>query len=388
MRYVKGWNWGGAPSDPDVRVASSQLRKDSAGEAKKKKHHYISVTYMEGFCAADGRIWTYRSEAPTTPHPKRPPDVACTNYYYSQKREDGAYDHNSVENLWSAVETVWPETLRAVRARKLSLAISFNVLGMMSITAVRVPAARQRQELILAAKLRAQFVAAEKLGKLPPEYERYAGQLDTIPVGINPQQSLNSMGDDFRRYGELCFKLGFEILHNTTDLPFITSDNPVCIYDPRTPPGLRRPYEYDGEVELIFPLDAKTLLRGSNRLRPVNQVGAHRTLAHRDAVLKYNKTIAQFAYGLALASDRSSDSVIARHAPRGPTIEIDVSGPPQDIKIIWRHAFGPKPQLSPFIDTPEKIARFEAQVAAQASSGAGSGNKPSIRSASTRRRSR
>ena len=365
MKYTPDRNWGDVPDDPDVRVHSRLLHRAGEGAPAKKRHHFISVTYMEGFTADDGRILAYRLAKPDQPHPKRPEEAAFSNHYYSQIREDGTRDDNGFEDLWGAIETVWPETMRAVHTGRVSPAVSFNLLGMVAISHVRVPAARQRHELLLAAKLRAQVVGAEKIGLLPEELKRYAGQLDTVPVGINPQQSILSMKEDFLALGELCFKLGFEVLHNQTDLPFITSDNPVCLYDPSIPPGLRRPYEYEGQVELLFPLDRKTMLRGSNRLGPTNQVVRHGKLTDIDRVRKYNATVARFAYAEVLARDRSSQDAIVRHAGKCPTIEMEISGGPGDTKIVWRHCFGPRPNLSPFIDTPEKAARLEAQMAAR-----------------------
>ena len=153
------------------------------------------------------------------------------------------------------------------------------------------------------------------------------------------------------------------MLHNETDLPFITSDNPVCLYDPRQPPGQRRPYDYDGQVELICPLDSKTLLRGSHRLRPVNQIVRHGRITDRGAVARANNTLSQFAYGLALASDRASDAVIALHSARCPTVSIKVVEKPRGADIVWRHVFGPRPKLSAYIDTPKKAARLEAELA-------------------------
>jgi len=360
----EAWEWGNVPDDPDVRAASRLLGKAGEGAPKKKRHHYVAATYLQGFCGTDGKVWAYHLDNPAKPQPSRPESIGFSNYYYSQVRADGTRDDNSFEDLWGAFETVWPETIKAIRAGRVSLATSFNVLGMVGIMGVRVPAARHRHELLLAAKMRSEAQTMERFGILPEEYQRYAGELDTIPVGINPQQSIPTMMADLRSFGDLCFQIGCEVLHNETDLPFITSDNPVCIYDPRPSPGQRRPYDYDGQIELICPLDSKTLLRGSHRLRPVNQIVRHCRVTDRGAVARINNTLSQFAYGLAFASDRTSDAVIALHSTRCPTVSIKVAEKPCGADIIWRHVFGPRPKLSAYIDTPEKAARLEAELAA------------------------
>ena len=360
------WDWGNVPDDPDVRAASRMLGRAGEGAPAKKRHHYVATTYLDGFTTPEGKLWTYFLDNPLNPRPSRPEAVGYSNYYYSQLRPDGTRDDNSFEDLWSAIETVWPETMVAIRGGRVSPATSFNVLGMVGITGVRVPAARHRHELLLAAKMRAEAKALERAGVLPKELQRYAGQLDTVPVGINPQQSIPTMMTDLRRFGDLCFQIGFEVVHNDTDLPFITSDNPVAIYDPRSPPGQRRPYEYERQVELICPLDASTLLRGHSRIRPVNEISRHVRISDRSAIARLNNTLAQFAYGLVLASDRSSDGVIALQANRCPTLSIKVVETPKGGDIIWRHVFAPRPQLPAYIDTPEKAERLEAEMAAAA----------------------
>lgn len=357
-------SWGGVPADPDVRPFSYNDVSREGGRRNNKRHHFVSVTYMNGFLDAGGRLHAYRADSPASPLHIPPVSIGYEKFYYSQRMPDGTQENHRFEDLWNAIESVWPETMRAVATRRLSPAISFNLLGMATIMKTRVPAARERNAILIATKLRAEVQAAEELGLLAPELERYAGELETVPVGVNPHETLLAMNADFKAFGDLCFRLGFEVLHNKSGVPFITSDNPVCIYDPDKPTHTRRPYVHGDRSELIFPLNAWTLLRGSDRLLPVNQVVRHRSLNDRAKVGRMNRTIAQFAYRLILASDRSADGLALRYSATVPTVEVQVLRTPKEIKIVWNHVFGPWPTLYPFIDTPEKAARLEAQTAA------------------------
>lgn len=294
----------------------------------------------------------------------QPSAIGYENYYYSQKLPEGGQENHRYEDLWNTIETVWPETVRALQARRLSPAISFNVQGMQTIMRVRVPATRDRHALMLEAKLRSQSKALEEIGALPPELERYAGQFDTVPVGINPHETLLAMQDEFKAFGDLCFRLGFEVLHNKTNTPFLTSDNPVCTYDPRRPLPARTPYDHSGKIELLFPVTAWMLVRGSNKRGPVNVISRHRDITDKQVVRRFNRTIAQFAYRMTLGRDRSSDDLVRSHAALVPTIKTNVQRRGNEIQILWRHVFGPRPALSPYIDTPEKAARLEACLAA------------------------
>ena len=72
----------------------------------------------------------------------QPSAIGYENYYYSQPLPDGGQENHRFEDLWRSIETVWPETVRALEARRLSPAISFNVQGMETIMRARVPATR------------------------------------------------------------------------------------------------------------------------------------------------------------------------------------------------------------------------------------------------------
>lgn len=350
--------------DGDVTPFTRNDPVRNGADRSNRKHHFVSITYMKGFADERGRVQVYRAEEPDKPHPTQPSATGFEIQYYSQPLPQGGHEHHRFEDLWSCIEDEWPHTVRALRDKRLSPAISINVLGMVSIMRVRVPAARDRTAIMLEAKLRSECQALEAIGKLSLEYEEYAGKLDTVPIGIPPQRTLLAMNASFGEMGNLCFRLGFEVLHNRTGIPFITSDNPVCYYDPRRTPSARRPYEDEDEVELIFPVSADMMLRGSTRLRPVNAISRHRTVSDRLAVRRLNRTVAQFAYRMSIAQDRSSDDLIRTHSALVPTVVTEVRHRGTNIHILVTEVFGPKPKLSQFIDTPEKAARLQSKLEA------------------------
>jgi len=351
--------WGNVPiDDDDVRPFSILNPVGGDSNRNNRRHHFVSAVYMDGFADERGRVQVYRCEAPEDPHPMNPRAIGFERDYYSQKLPEGGQENHRFEDLWNTIETVWPETVKALTARRLSLAISFNILGMQAIMRARVPATRDRHALMLEAKLRTEHQVAEEIGTLPPELERYAGQFHTVPIGINPHETLLAMNSEFKNFGDLCFRLGFEVLHNKTSTPFLTSDNPVCSYDPRQALHARTPYEHSGEVELIFPVSACMLVRGSSKRGPVNVISRHRDISDSQKVRQLNRTIAQFSYRLTIGQDRSSDDLIRAHAAHVPTITTEVRRQEKEIQIICRNVFGPRPVLSQYIDTPEKAARL------------------------------
>lgn len=179
--------------------------------------------------------------------------------------------------------------------------------------------------------------------------ERYAGQFDAVPIGINLHETLLAMQGEFKDFGDLCFRPGFEVLHNKTSTPFLTSDNPVCSYDPRQTHYARTPYKHSGEVELIFPVSARMLLRGSSKRGPVNMISRHREISDSRKVRELNWTIAQFSYRMTIGQDRSSDDLIRIHSALVPTITTEMRQQAKGIQIICRNVFGPRPKLSQYI---------------------------------------
>ncbi|BCG90485.1 hypothetical protein MesoLj131a_59480 [Mesorhizobium sp. 131-2-1] len=360
--------WGNVPVDDDVRPFSMINPVGSNANRTNRRHHFISAVYMNGFADDRGRVLAYLCEAPEDPlPPMNPRAIGFERDYYSQKLPGGGQENHCFEDLWNTIETGWPETVRALAARRLSAAISFNVLGMQTILRARVPATRDRHALMIEAKIRCEHKIGEELGVLPPPLERYAGQFDTVPIGVNPHETLLAMKGEFKDFGDLCFRLGFEVLHNRTSTPFLTSDNPVCSYDPRQAFHARTPYEHSGEVELIFPVSAHMLVRGSSKRGPVNMISRHRDISDSHKVRQLNRTIAQFSYRMTIGQDRSSDDLIRAHGAIVPTITTRVRRLGKEVHIICRNVFGPRPRLSQYIDTPEKAARLEARMAATSS---------------------
>ena len=78
-----------------------------------RKHHFLSITYMDGFTDETGRVQVYRSEDPQKPHATQPRATGYQKQYYSQPLPEGGLEHYRFEDLFNTIETVWPETVRA-----------------------------------------------------------------------------------------------------------------------------------------------------------------------------------------------------------------------------------------------------------------------------------
>jgi len=217
----------------------------------------------------------------------------------------------------------------------------------MTMMRARVPAARDFHESAMALKMRVETQALADIGKLPAELLRYEQELDTVDIAVNRHRTIHTMSDDMRGLADMTLILGFEVLLNETDLDFISSDNPVAYFDPSGPEVT--PYDVDRKVELYFPLDARTLLRGSHRLRTRGHIPRVRPLADKMRVRAINRTIAQFGYRFLFAKDRTHDALALAHAARSPVLDAEVRKPRErTIEIHLRHKFGSRPKLPKF----------------------------------------
>jgi hypothetical protein len=145
-----------------------------------------------------------------------------------------------------------------------------NLFSFLILMGVRVPAARDMVEVMLAEQTKAEVKLLDRQGKLPRKPEGREDILDHLSVAIDPHMSLRAMPDLAKGFGIVLDQLGFEVLHNKTDVSFLTSDNPVVCFDPTVPEARVLPYQVRpprGSIELLFPIDAETILRGHTGLR-------------------------------------------------------------------------------------------------------------------------
>jgi len=317
----------------------------------KKRHHYVPVTYLKGFCDNTGRVVAYRKDEPDKPLYLGPTEIAFERYYYSQPLPEGGQENHRFEDLFASVETHWPRALTAAHTGTFDPEVLHWLYAFMTMMRARVPAARDFHESAMVLKMRLEVQALAEVGKLPSELVRYEHELDTVDIAVNRHRTIATMSDDMRRFADTTLYLGFEILLNETPLDFISSDNPVAYFDPSISGTRNVPYDVDRKVELYFPLDARTLLRGSHRLRAHGHVPRVRRLAEEARVRAINRTIAQFGYRFLFAKSRAHDALA--YAATSPVLDADVRRPRErEVEIHLKHKFGPRPKLIKF--DPEK----------------------------------
>lgn len=325
---------------------------------QKKRHHYVPIAYLNAFADAEGRIFAYRKDAPVTPLHVRPSKIAFERYYYSQPLHDGGQDNNRLEDFFSTVESPWPSLVADLVAAKDVRDRMEELFQFMGLLRVRGPAARDPVELHLAHVTRRTAQRLVRAGELPPPPPGQEALLDNMAVSIDPHMSIHAMSDMARGFARLMGFIGFEVVHNTSNEPFITNDNPVQVFDPDVPEHSVLPYTVRpprGRVELLLPISPRALIRGRSDL-PVIRPGmqpSHVAMASAAEVRRANRFAARFGYRFIFANHAGLESLVAKYGALSPTIRIDdvPAGATGELNTM-QMVFGPRPQKPKW--TPRK----------------------------------
>jgi hypothetical protein len=326
---------------------------DQGTANEKKRHHYIPITYLNKFTDNAAKVFAYRKDDPQKALHLRPDAIAFETYYYSQPLSDGGRDNDTFENFFGTIESSWnPLAARlcsdAAARTDFTSSEFVNLFTFLILMRVRVPATRDMVEVTLAEQVKATTRLLDQQGKLPPKPEGLQDILDHLSVPVDPHMSLHAMGHLARGFGIVLDHLGFEVLHNKTDVSFLTSDNPVVCFDPTVPEARVAPYQVrppHGSIELLFPIDADTILRGHTGLRrPGPPSLRHVPLTDRREAERINRFVARFGYRFVFARDCTHESLIVKHASTSPVIKaISVPGPTGGVLMLNGCVFGPRP---------------------------------------------
>lgn len=210
---------------------------------------------------------------------------------------------------------------------------------------VRVPATRDNIELMYADMVSTKIKELEKEGKLPEPPSGFENILDFVDVSIDPHQSLHAMAPLLENFNELLNRLGFQVIRNNSNIPFITSDNPVIWFDPKYAEKEIVPHtiEPNGSAILIFPIAIDLLLVGTTANRAdFEKYGLLEAITPpQSLIIMYNRLIAKFAYREVFSSRNDTGDLVSKFSNLSPTLKkVSIPGP-KGITSQWTRIFGP-----------------------------------------------
>lgn len=313
---------------------------------QKKRHHYVPIAYLKAFGDDEGKIRVYRKDEPEKPLHVKPENVAFQNYYYSQPLTDGGQDNNTLEDLFSTIESKWPNIVaRIIQGENVNDVLE-DIFAFIALQKARVPAGRDATEFMLAEFVKATARVMDRNGKLPPKPLGFENILERMNVSIDPHQSIHTMPIMIKAMGEIYDRIGIGALVNKTSIPFLTSDNPVIWFDPSCQENHMRPYTIkpDGPIVLLFPISPNVMIIGNSIMRGsfIQHGFGYGDLSSPHSVKEMNRLICKFAYEAVYSQSIGQEPVILKHAGVSPVLEQQAIHTGTGEFVVTQFKFGPR----------------------------------------------
>jgi hypothetical protein len=245
-------------------------------ERNPKVHHFVQRAYLEGFqdprleSSGESYVWVYIPGK--SPFRQRPDRVARRNYYYCYDDEEKRkFD---AEHSLQELEDLAQPALRKLRNREISLSAEdrLTFAGYVALSHTRVPTFERRmnrlvellkaKELELTASnqdaLRSVVEAVRKNSGEEVNVEEFRKKLTGGTVEIKQQNrgwTLNQMFKMLQVLQEVIYKMQWTFLFAPEDdFGFLTSDNPLSLFDPIGGPGGGIGFASSPAAHFIFPV--------------------------------------------------------------------------------------------------------------------------------------
>ena len=309
-----------------------------------KRHHYVPKAYLKAFCDAKGKLLVYRKEGPPEPLYVSPDATQFRRYYYSQESENGEQDNNTLEELFSTVETDWPKTVAMLRnGENVNDRLEY-IFNFIALQRARVPAARDAIEAQQARVVKDTFDQMFADGMFPPPPPGL--DLSKVQVTIDPNRSLQAIPNILNGMGELFSRMGIMAVHNNTGRPFLTSDNPVLWFDPTLPFREQLPYtigkNHGAAILFFFPVSPDLAILGSNEYRAGFSTDGliYSEVPDEAWVEMMNAQVCRFGYEAVIARQSGQEEIIQAFLDVSP-IHQAISMPSVKGKAtLHQHVFG------------------------------------------------
>jgi hypothetical protein len=144
--------------------------------------------------------------------------------------------------------------------------------------------------------------------------------------------------------GQVFDRVGFGALHNKTEIPFLTSDNPVIWFNPSVKDSDLHPYvlQPDGPVILLFPVSPSLVIYGDSPMRDqfASEGLGVADLSNTGLVEAINRQVCRFGCQAIFAQKSGQERLIQEHAELSPTIRFDRIGADEGETVVFEMVFG------------------------------------------------
>lgn len=240
----------------------------------KKRNHYITRQFLEGFCDRNGRVWTYPKENPSSPFANKPSETAVYRKLYHLQNGENI---EAVENYFSDnVEAPASIALKKLlnkefpdKPEKEKLALFFGLLMVRTPSYLKHLNTQNTQYL----KTMEQACASNKeyfhisFKKVHPdinenEIEEIRQEMlrNEYSYEINRDLLLKEMLDFGSIIASHLVTMKWALIETNSDYPFIVSDNFMHIYHPTINGGFYKIGLGIPDVSVHIPISQKLSL--------------------------------------------------------------------------------------------------------------------------------
>jgi len=157
-----------------------------------------------------------------------------------------------------------------------------------------------------------------------------------------------------RGIGQMFDQIGISALHNMTNIPFLTSDNPVIWFDPSVTEAEMRPYglQNGGPIFLLFPVAPNLMIYGHSSLRErfASDGLEHGELSERKSVSVMNRHICRFAYKAVFAQRAGQEALIHEDADVSPVLRAKTIPVEKGEIVFHQSVFGKRVSKPKWVD--------------------------------------
>lgn len=200
--------------------------------------HYLSQTYMRSFTNEAGKVWAYNKRWGTAK------ELATKSICWESDGSDNPYFQKDriIEDYLRIFENGWKKALEVFASPKPTLKdymeAKFILSGYIAYLRFFPPGPAQAGQQFLEETVKSEARILARAGELPPPPEGYEFLLDWVLEGkirvdvdkkFAQAQGIQAMIATSRRfYGSPWMRVT-----NGESIPFLTSDNPACMWHPR-----------------------------------------------------------------------------------------------------------------------------------------------------------
>lgn len=195
--------------------------------------HYVAQTYLKHFADSSGKLLVYNKQ-----YGNVRPSTAAQICYEVDGSETTYLQPGAIEDYLEFVENRWNFSVETFASPSVDATAYFEAKHVISrylpYLRLLTPAGLRTQSAALSSLLKLEMKKLYKAGKIPPPPPGYEFLMEDIEkhiaISVDPNYAKALAATAFNNLSKRFYGYSWTRVRNTTEIPFITSDNPICYW--------------------------------------------------------------------------------------------------------------------------------------------------------------